>query len=169
VLNHIEKLPNNKAFNEETTPIVMQRQLFKSNLQEKLECLSGNPDKVDKFWLSTQILLAVYFIHELKLFHGNLKPSNILLNSSECAYIADFAHWKPTEFNIKAFEQIDLFLPEVNEVCYHAPENFVNNTETIGILNLSNFEDDNEDPNKVETQELLQNLQKRDVFSTGCI
>lgn len=57
----------------------------------------------EKQWILLQTLIALYCVHtKEKLFHGALRPSNILLTTSNHVFLADFANYKP------------LFIDEIN-------------------------------------------------------
>lgn len=45
--------------------------------------------------MTLQILLQIYTLHQLKLYHGHVRTSNILLTTNDHAVLSDFATYKP--------------------------------------------------------------------------
>ncbi|KAE9567428.1 hypothetical protein CGMCC3_g16387 [Colletotrichum fructicola] len=41
-------------------------------------------------WYSDQILLGLSFLHDIGIFHRDLKPDNILISEDDCVKICDF-------------------------------------------------------------------------------
>jgi phosphoinositide-3-kinase regulatory subunit 4 len=48
-----------------------------------------------KHFIAMQIILAIHTLHQLKLYHGYVRTSNILLNSSDHVVLSDMATYKP--------------------------------------------------------------------------
>jgi phosphoinositide-3-kinase, regulatory subunit 4 len=70
------------------------RQYFSSSLTARL---SSRPflTLADKRWLGYQLLVAVNQAHIAGIYHGDIKPENVLLTSWGWLLLADFAPYKP--------------------------------------------------------------------------
>lgn len=137
---------------------VLTRQHLHNSLQDKLQ--SGIPMSFhQKAYVAMQILLGVGFLHELGLFHGNLKSSNILLTSDNLVFISDIAPYKPQYFDQNDFDRISLFFPDLLEHCYLAPERvYQNDPPLISSPYWSQLENSE-----------VKRFQQQDLFAVGCI
>jgi phosphoinositide-3-kinase regulatory subunit 4 len=57
--------------------------------------LSGRISKPKLNFIAMQILVAVNTLHNLKLYHGNIRTSNVLLTYNDHVALADFSPFKP--------------------------------------------------------------------------
>ena len=55
-----------------------------------LNTLSLSPTQVERFFI--QIACALRYLHRNNIIHGDVKPSNILVDASDNALLADFDH-----------------------------------------------------------------------------
>lgn len=107
------------------TPAYLVRQYFKSNLYDRL---ATRPflDKTEKYWLIYQLLRAVEVVHSENIFHGDIKPENVMVTSWNWLILTDFATYKP--ITIPEDDPTDFqyfFESSGRRRCYIAPERFV--------------------------------------------
>ena len=50
---------------------------------------------IDKIWITFQLLYLFDNLEKMQVFHGDVKPENILITSNLSVYLADFATYKP--------------------------------------------------------------------------
>lgn len=104
----------------------MIRQYFAYNLKEKMACMPYLT-KIEKKWISFQILNGLYQIHNKGKCHGNIKLENILLSSNSSVFLCDMAPYKPAyihEDDVGSFTYYFGGSSNVNS-CYLAPERLV--------------------------------------------
>lgn len=125
------------------------RQYVYSSLYDRLSTRPFLED-IEKKWLAFQLLCAVRDCHAKELYHGDIKPENVLVTSWNWLYLADFSSsFKPT------------YLPEDNpadfsfffdisgrRTCSLAPERFLSPGEQGGNQGVT---------------------WAMDIFSVGCV
>jgi len=67
----------------------LTHQYFPFNLRERLKSLQGITYQ-DKMWLSFQLLCAVHQFHSESIYHGDIKPQNIMITSWNWLFITYF-------------------------------------------------------------------------------
>lgn len=105
----------------------------------------------EKFWITYQLFTALDSFHKINIFHGDLKPSNIIYVPSGRVYIVDPAPFKPItldQYHPHYFYYF--FANDSSSGCYLAPERL------LGTLNSSS---------KMPFGDLI----LADLFSLGCI
>ncbi|ELP89989.1 hypothetical protein EIN_403030 [Entamoeba invadens IP1] len=125
--------------------IIYQRQHLPYNLADRVRT-SPVLTVHEKLFISYQIVSAVYSLHNLGCVHGDIKPENILLTTSNTPYICDFAPFKP--FYLPDDNPYDLNFFFNRSSCV-APERFKANLKAENM-----FE---------------QCTTMSDVFSLGCV
>ena len=132
----------------------LRRQFLKSTLEDKLDP-TGFIAEEEKIWLLAQIFWNVQILHDRGLTHSNLKPSNVLLTSSNKVLLADLSLLKPHFFVNQDLDKIALCHPTLDEQCYLSRERFkeAGKTEIIDFTSIS--------------PETLEMLKKSDVFAIG--
>lgn len=53
-------------------------------------------EDIEKKWIAFQLLCGLRECHSKGLHHGDIKSENVLVTTWSWAYLADFAHYKPT-------------------------------------------------------------------------
>ncbi|KAK6352778.1 Serine/threonine-protein kinase [Orbilia brochopaga] len=102
--------------------------LIRQNLYSSLyDRISTRPflEDIEKRWITFQLLCGLRDCHAKGLHHGDIKAENVLITSWNWAYLADFAHFKPTylpEDNPADFSYF--FDSSGRRTCYLAPERF---------------------------------------------
>ena len=89
---------------------------------------------IEKKFICFQILYSLNQIHLKGMFHGDIKPENILLGSKLTTFLSDLSIFKPTYIknnDIKIFN--NLFSKTGS--CYLAPERFLDNEMLDGSDN----------------------------------
>lgn len=132
----------------------IRRQFLKSTLEDKLDP-TGFIAEEEKIWILLQILFTIQTLHSWGLTHSNIKPSNILITSTNQVLLADFSFFKPHFFVNQDLDKIALCHPSLDEQCYLSPERF----KESGKTEIINF--------KTISQEQLEILKKSDVFAVG--
>ena len=81
---------------------------------------------MEKLWITYQLVYALHATHERKVAHGDLKCENVLVTSSLCVYVTDFASlFKPTYLPLDDPTDFSLFFDSsARRVCHIAPERF---------------------------------------------
>ena len=172
-------------------PTYLVRQYFKSNLYDRL---ATRPflTKMEKYWLIYQLLRAIELVHKEKLYHGDIKPENVMVTSWNMLVVTDFATFKP--ITLPEDDPTDFqyyFESSGRRRCYVAPERFVKRTrdtavpssETAGQGDLRLIENESATkkwgPGGIEDNmsrltlggvdlESSSALQAMDVFALGC-
>ncbi|CAM9452987.1 unnamed protein product, partial [Ectocarpus fasciculatus] len=110
------------------TPTYLVRQYFKSNLYDRL---ATRPflNRTEKQWLIYQLLRAVEVVHREHLYHGDIKPENIMVTSWNWLILTDFATYKPVSIPEDDPTDFQYFYESSGRRrCYVAPERFVKRT-----------------------------------------
>lgn len=98
-------------------------------------------DEMQVDWIVFQLLRGLSELHEHGIWHGDIKPENIMLTETNWIVYVDFASWKPKEIDSISYESY--FNTNRSFSCYTAPERWKKKTSI--------------------------NLFKADIFSLGCV
>ena len=142
--------------------VTVVRQSAHTTLQDRLQTLPYL-SPLEKRWISTQILIGLNSLHNEKLFHGDLKSSNVLLTTSNHVFISDLATYKPLYVLEDALGEIRNFFSCTENACLLAPEKFLSKGAAQDNLGSYNYSLNLLPPEEIEA------LQKMDVFSFGCL
>ena len=109
-----------------TKSVTIVRQYIKYTLYDAIDYLRCVSD-IEKNWICYQLVQGLYQIHQTKQCHGDLKPSNILINSKLSVFISDIAVFKPVYIDINYYKKYDSFFfsSTSDKSCFLAPERFV--------------------------------------------
>ncbi|KAL7416414.1 hypothetical protein BDY24DRAFT_379669 [Mrakia frigida] len=138
------------------------RQYLASDLYDRISTrpfLSG----IEKKWFTYQILVGMREIRSRKISHGNLKPSNVLVTTSNWIYITDLSPFKPVYIPEDNPADFDFFFDDTTSgrrSCYIAPERFfAAGSKAERRRAESDWQDGQRDGKVTEAME---------VFSAGC-
>ena len=129
----------------------MVRQYFSCNLVERLSILPFL-SSFDKRWITYQMLSGLAQLNSVGLCHGDIKPENVLLTTTNWAILTDIACCKPVMIPTASSVDFSFFFdPAGKRTCYIAPERFY-------------------DPGQQQQQQQGTRglTHKMDVFSMGC-
>lgn len=137
------------------------RQLIKTNLYDRVS-LRPFLQPIEKAFIVFQMLMVIQRIHEMNIYHGDLKLENFLITSWNWLLLTDFATYtKPVYIPEDNPNQFSFYFDNSGRrVCYLAPERFYDSktdkppTQTID--NNGNF-----------TKDML--TPEMDLFSIGCV
>lgn len=136
------------------------RQYFHSSLSARLNTLPFLT-KIEKKWITYQLLVYLEKAEKWGLFHGDLKCENVMLTSWNWIFITDHAFcYKPIYLPAQNYGGFSYFFDTSNRTCYMAPERFGGSDET-GVGNSANADE-------VELK-LSEKRAKMDIFSMGCV
>lgn len=136
------------------------RQYFHSSLSARLNTLPFLT-KIEKKWITYQLLVYLEKAEKWGLFHGDLKCENVMLTSWNWIFITDHAFcYKPIYLPAQNYGGFSYFFDTSNRTCYMAPERFGGSDEASLGTN-PNAED-------IEVK-LSEKRAKMDVFSMGCV
>ncbi|KAG5500505.1 hypothetical protein JKF63_03599 [Porcisia hertigi] len=146
---------------------VLQRPYVAFSLRERLvACPLWTPQ--EKLFIVYQLLEAVAHLHETYgLVHGDIKPNNVLIQSTGVLVLCDMAPFKPCQMPLDSPLLFDYYYDtDENRACYVAPEKFTDQplpappleskARGSATYNVSNV---NFDGHKASM----------DVFSTACV
>ena len=111
---------------------------------------------MERKWLVLQLMCAIAQVHSVKMVHGDIKPSNILITSFNHLFLADQLALKPAYIQEDDLKTYNLYFGELdnNQRCYIAPERFRSDVP---------LDKDKE----LDQSSLLEPAM--DIFSAGCI
>lgn len=139
---------------------------------------------MEKLWITYQLVYALHATHERKVAHGDLKCENVLVTSSLCVYVTDFASlFKPTYLPLDDPTDFSLFFDSsARRVCHIAPERFYESVTEVpssaSVKRTSGTEVENvSDVLTLEPYHEMLGLgrphgritEAMDVFSLGCV
>ena len=106
------------------------RQFYKYNLKERLY-VRPFLTKIEKIWLSFQLLFAINELHSKNFTHGDIKLENILLTNNNVLYLSDYAPYKPAYLRSDDFNGYTFYFgsneADANKNCYLSPERLTEN------------------------------------------
>ena len=130
---------------------ILYRQYIGISLKERMY-LMPYLTYMEKIWITFQLLYLFNNLEQMEIFHGDVKPENILLTSNLSVYLADFATYKPTYIYTNDIGSYTYYFGSINsdnlKGCYLSPERLCDNKDFIS----------NEDKNSL-----------MDVFSLGLV
>lgn len=111
---------------------------------------------IEKHWLNFQLIAALNQLHQNGIYHGDIKPENILLTSYNHLFITDMVNYKPIYVQKDDLKTFKTYFGELDNTsrCYFAPERLV--------------EKDQIEKKQKEIFELHQGI-SMDVFSVACV
>lgn len=135
--------------------IYFKRPFIASSLPERL---SARPylSLIERLFLAFQLCKAVQTLHEdFGITHGDLKPANVMIQSSGWLVLVDLAPCKPALLPIDGLALFDYFYnTEQKRLCFAAPEKFV--------ASLSQGEESSDDEtNSIGTNDQFQGAKSR--------
>lgn len=153
--------------------IILMRQFIKYNLYDRL---STRPflTSIEKRWIAYQLLRCIQSLHNLGLYHGDIKSENVLVTSFLWVTLADFASYKPVtlpENNPSDFSYF--FDTSRRHCCNMAPERFVEPTNVVTDAEAASQTD--YAPATTATEVIAGDNQparltsQMDLFSLGCV
>ncbi|TFY72272.1 hypothetical protein EVG20_g731 [Dentipellis fragilis] len=77
------------AFQDDENCFFILDLMLGGDLRFHLECRGTFPERVVRFWMA-ELSSAVAYLHEQRIIHRDIKPDNILLDSSGHAHLTDF-------------------------------------------------------------------------------
>ncbi|CDZ98598.1 arm repeat-containing protein [Phaffia rhodozyma] len=159
----LENAPNISpyvAIVETENAAYLVRQYLASDLYDRI---STRPflANIEKKWLTYQILRGMQELRSRKVSHGDLKPSNVLVTTSNWALITDLAPFKPVYIPEDDPADFSFFFDmSQRRSCYLAPERFyASGTKAEKKRAESSLEEGKRDGKVTE---------QMDVFSAGC-
>ena len=109
---------------------IIYRQYIGISLKERLY-LMPYLTNIDKIWITFQLLYLFNNLEKMQIFHGDLKPQNILITSNLSVYLADFATYKPSYIYSNDLGSYTFYFGSYNtgnlNGCYLAPERLCDN------------------------------------------
>ena len=86
---------------------------------------------IEKHWLTFQLIAALNQLHRNEIYHGDIKPENILLTSYNHLFITDMVNYKPIYVSIDDLKTFKTYFCELDNTsrCYFAPERLVKKEE----------------------------------------
>ena len=104
---------------------IIYRQYIGISLKERMY-LMPYLTNIDKIWITFQLLYLFYNLNKMQIYHGDIKPENILLTSNLSVYLADFATYKPAYIYVNDLASYTYYFGSYNsdnlKGCYLAPE-----------------------------------------------
>ena len=114
---------------------ILFRQYIGISLKERMY-LMPYLTTIDKIWITFQLLYLFNNLEKMQLFHGDVKPENILLTSNLTVYLADFATYKPAYIYVNDLGSFTYYFGSINsdnlKGCYLAPERLSDNKDFTG-------------------------------------
>ena len=111
---------------------ILYRQYIGISLKERMY-LMPYLTKIEKIWITFQLLYLFNNLEQMKIFHGDLKPENILITSNLSVYLADFATYKPSYIYTNDLGSYAYYFGSINsdnlKGCYLAPERLCDNKD----------------------------------------
>lgn len=123
-LQHAHLMPILDMGIEQEQPFVVREYLPKRSLRSRLKKIS--PDHLElgeALTIVSQVGQALAYTHERGIFHGNVKPENVLFNANDQAVLADFHLVSRNDVLIR--DQT----AEEYAFCYMAPEQFAGTSD----------------------------------------
>ena len=112
------------------------RQFYKYNLKERLY-VRPFLTKIEKIWLSFQLLFAINELHSKNFTHGDIKLENILLTNNNVLYLSDYAPYKPAYLRSDDFNGYTFYFGsnevDANKNCYLSPERLTDNESEFEV------------------------------------
>lgn len=155
------------------SPVYLIRQYFNSNLSDRL---STRPflNHLEKCWLIFQLFKCLEICHEHDIFHGDIKPENIMCTTSNWLVLTDFSPYKPTVVPDDDPTNFQYFFDCMSKhKCYLAPERFYKKDIKLKNSDPQTVSNRNRSKTKIGYSDgdisHLQVTAAMDVFSLGCV
>ena len=113
IYKHPNVLAIDKIFNIQKKAILGVRQFVCHNLKEKLHRIP-KLSMMEKKWLAFQILCSISQVHSVKMVHGDIKPSNILITSYNQVLLTDQTPFKPSYICEDDLKTYNLYFGELD-------------------------------------------------------
>ena len=120
---------------QDETSLNLLLQMEKMDLSLR-EYMFGNIKKQDKFFIITEIIKGLLYLHRNNIIHGDIKPENILL----CNINTQLSNVKISDFGLANFNTIDAKEIEYTTKTYSAPEKHISFSVDIFSLGILVFE-----------------------------
>ncbi|ODV63834.1 ubiquitin-binding serine/threonine protein kinase VPS15 [Ascoidea rubescens DSM 1968] len=126
-------------------------------------------EKIEKIWITFQLLSILSKIHENDITHGDIKSENIMITTWKYCLLTDFAPFKPIYLPEDNPSQFSFFFDTSHRrTCYLAPERFLSKNE-IQIQNQAQAQKlnlFNKFKYKIKNNTITKEM---DIFSLGCV
>lgn len=110
---------------------------------------------IEKKWIVYQLLVTLSKMHELGIYHGDLKTENVLLTSWNWVMLSDIGIFKPVYLPDHNQSQFSFYFDSIQRhSCYIAPERFKTQLEINELM---------------KTPENIKLNPAVDIFSLGCV
>jgi phosphoinositide-3-kinase regulatory subunit 4 len=106
------------------SPTYLIRQYLLANLYDRL---STRPflHNIEKRFLVYQLMRCLEICHEQNIYHGDIKPENVMVTSWNWVVLTDFSPYKPTNIPVDDPADFQYFFDSMGRRrCYIAPERF---------------------------------------------
>ena len=111
---------------------ILYRQYIGISLKERMY-LMPYLTEMEKIWITFQLLYLFNNLDQMQIFHGDVKPENILLTSNLSAYLADFATYKPAYIYANDLGSYTYYFGSISSDnlrgCYLSPERLCDNKD----------------------------------------
>ena len=120
------------GFKNYNLPIYQVRQHLYANIFDRLSTRPFLED-IEKMWILFQLFKALETCHSLSVYHGDIKPENILCTTWYWVVLTDFAVFKPVTIPDDDPSDFQYYFDTMSRSrCYLAPERFIiSNNNTI--------------------------------------
>jgi serine/threonine protein kinase len=114
-LDHPHVVPIKNFQEDKKNFYIISEYIPNGNLQQFITNSNEAINEVVVFMFACQISLALEFLHNEKINHGNLSLTNILLDNVPNVKITDYGTtiWTPTKLGILPASQLDTVAPEI--------------------------------------------------------
>jgi len=119
---------------------------------------------IEKHWIMFQLITAVYNLHNLGLYHGEISSNNVLLTTWNHVFLADFAWYAPNYFLEDKIADVKYYYPSAERKCNLAPEKFI----PKDYKDIASLQWNQEQVGKLSPK-TLSDLKRMDIFSLGCV
>lgn len=89
-------IKSSSRFKSAASPVYLIRQYFSSNLYDRLSTRPFLND-IEKLWILYQLFKCLEICHEHGIVHGDIKPENVMVTTSNWVILTDFMPFKPAQ------------------------------------------------------------------------
>lgn len=107
------------------SPVYLIRQYINTNLHDRI---STRPflHEYEKLWIIFQLFKCLEICHSSGVYHGDVKPENVLMTTWNWVVLTDFSPFKPTTIPDDDPTDFQYFFDGMGRnCCYVAPERFI--------------------------------------------